>query len=309
MKFYIKWFYGYKNFGDEVIFFWLLNYLQQKYNPDNFTIEVWDSARMQKWIQQNLKFLDNGILDKIDLVENVEISRRFRQFQSFLWIDKYKKFFKIFGGWEVLDESRKFPHDGWNFLILNNRCIQKWNFILVWWIGTDIYPKTKFLFKRLLPKAKEIICRESVSLDRAKKYWAHNVVLFEDFSKKIFEADTTTNKEKVLLINLSPKYNNEKNVEKINNFVKKYGNEYKKIYFPADINFDKQLFYSLRAIIPDIQVYDWTKHDLQDTINLFLSCTGGIGSRLHFLYPLKLFSKDFECIADSDKVKKIIINP
>ena len=134
------------------------------------------------------------------------------------------------------------------------------------------------------------------------------MVLFEDFSKKIFEADTTTNKEKVLLINLSPKYNNEKNIEKINNFVKKYGNEYKKIYFPADINFDKQLFYSLRTIIPDIQVYDWTKHDLQDTMNLFLSCTGGIGSRLHFLYPLKLFSKDFECIADSDKVKKIIIN-
>ena len=306
MKFYIKWFYGYKNFWDEVIFFWLLNYLQQKYNPDNFTIEVWDSTWMQQWVQQNLKFLDSGILDKIDLVENIEISRRFRQFQSFLWIDKYRDFFKIFGGWEVLDESRKFPHDGWNFLILNNRCIKKWNFILAGWIGTDKYPRTRLLSQKLLPKAKAVICRESVSFDRAKKYRAKNAILFEDFSKKIFEASHTTKKDKVLLINLSPRYDLEKNIKKIHNFVQRYGDGYKKIYFPADINFDKQLFYKLRTVIPDIQIYDWTKHDLQDTIDLFQTCEWGIGSRLHFLYPLKLFSKDFECLADSDKVKKII---
>jgi hypothetical protein len=47
---------------------------------------------------------------------------------------------------------------------------------------------------------------------------------------------------------------------------------------------------------------------LQETINLFASCQWWIWSRLHFLYPLKLFAKDMECLAYSDKIKKIIKN-
>jgi hypothetical protein len=62
----------------------LLNYLQQKYNPETIAIEVGDISWMQQWISQNQNFLQSGVLDKIELVENTEISRRFKQFQSFL---------------------------------------------------------------------------------------------------------------------------------------------------------------------------------------------------------------------------------
>lgn len=55
-----------------------------------------------------------------------------------------------------MDESRKFPHDGRNLLLLHHYCIKSWNFALVGWIGTDVHPRTKFLFKIILPRAQEI---------------------------------------------------------------------------------------------------------------------------------------------------------
>jgi hypothetical protein len=39
---------------------------------------------------------------------------------------------------------------------------------------------------------------------------------------------------------------------------------------------------------------------------LFSSCEAGIGSRLHFLYPLKIFKKKLLSISNSDKVRKMI---
>ena len=188
MKFYLKWFYGYKNFWDEMLFFWLLNYLQTSYNPESFTVEVWDKQRMQSRTQQNKSYLDTGILDKLDFIENTEnsvIVRRLRQVLAILWFDKYKKYFKIFWGWEVLDESRKFPHNGRNLPLLHHYSIRKWQFILLWWIGTDDKNSTKKLYSYLLPKAQKIVCREVGSVKRAKKYSADNTLLFQDFSKEI----------------------------------------------------------------------------------------------------------------------------
>lgn len=307
MKLYIKWFYWYRNFGDEVLIFWLLNYLQQKYNPEIFAIEVWNINWMQQWISQNQNFLHSGILDKIELVENTEISRRFKQFQSFLWMDQYREYFKVFGGWEVLDESRQFPHDGRNLLLLHHYCIRKWKFILVWWIGTDEKRMTKFLFHKIIPWAKDIICRENISYQRAKNYWANNLTQWKDFSTDIFFSVERKDKwNKNLLINISQKYFTDDNIEKIKNFVWKYSSDCQKIFFPADINLDKVFYSHMRKFIPDLEIYDWTKHNLQDTIELFQMCEWWIWSRLHFLYPLLLFGKNFENLSSSDKVQKLI---
>lgn len=306
MKIYLKWFYWYKNFWDEVILFWLLNYLQKEYNPDEIILEVWDLEWIQSRLANNKEYLQPWIEDKIDFVENRVISKRFKQILSFLWINKYKKYFKIFGWWEVLDESRNFPHDGRNLVLLHHYSIRKRNFILVWWIGTSEKPLTKGLFNYILPRASNIICREKTSYDRVCHYWKEKAILHSDFSKEIFESNPKSKKEKNLLINISPKYFNEQNLRNIKNFVRNHSSDCKKIFFPADINIDKALFTDIRKIIPDLEIYDRTKHNLQDTIELFSTCIWWIWSRLHFLYPLKLFGKEFENISSSDKVKKAL---
>ena len=311
MKLYLKWFYWYKNFGDETILFGLLNYLQQEYNPESFVVEVWDIVRIQSRISKNKKHLDKWILDKLDFVENSIMSKRFRQLQIFLGLDKYRKFFKVFGGWEVMDESRKFPHDGRNLRILYHNDIRKRNFILIGGIGTDEKKLTKKIFKYILQKAKKIICREEVSYQRSQKYWAKSSLLYHDFSKNILLStaesnnETIVSKEKNILINVSPKHFNPENLEKIEKFLLKYP-EHKKIFFPADVNFDKDYYTEIRKILPELEIYDWTKHPLSDTISLFQSCDAWIGSRLHFLYPLKLFNKDFVSISKSDKIMKML---
>lgn len=308
MKIYLKWFYWYKNFWDEVLLFWLLNYLQKEYNPDEIVVEVWNIEWIQNWLNKNKEYLQDWIIDKLDFVENKEISKRFRQILSFFGINKYKKYFKVFGWGEVLDESRNFPHDGWNLVLLHHYSIRKWKFILVWWIGTNEKFRTKKLFKYMLHRAQKIICREKVSYERAVANWWKNATSYEDFSKQIFKTCDWKKGKNNILINVSPKYFNKKNIEKIKIFVEKHSSDCKKIFFPADINIDKELFTQIRKAIPDLEIYDRTKHGLRDSIELFSSCIWWIWSRLHFLYPLKIFNKNFESISDSDKVVKIIKN-
>ena len=308
MKIYLKWFYWYKNFWDEVLLFWLLNYLQKEYNPDEIVVEVWSVEWIQTWLNKNKEYLQDWIIDKLDFVENKEISRRFTQILSFFGINKYRKYFKVFGWGEVLDESRNFPHDGWNIVLLHHYSIRKWKFILVWWIGTNEKFRTKKLFRYTLHRAQKIICREKTSYERAIANWWKNAISYEDFSKQIFQESSLRSEwqKKNILINISPKYFNKKNIENIKKFVWKYSSDCKKIFFPADINIDKELFTKIRKYIPDLEIYDRTKHNLKDSIELFSNCIWWIWSRLHFLYPLKIFEKNFESISDSDKVKKII---
>ena len=187
MKIYLKWFYWYKNFWDEVLLFWLLNYLQKEYNPDEIVVEVWNIEWIQNWLNKNKEYLQDWIIDKLDFVENKEISKRFRQILSFFGINKYKKYFKVFGWGEVLDESRNFPHDGWNLVLLHHYSIRKWKFILVWWIGINKKFRTKKLFKYILHRAQKTICREKVSYERVVANWWKSAILYEDFSKQIFE--------------------------------------------------------------------------------------------------------------------------
>ena len=359
-----------------MLFFWLLNYLQKEYNPDLFAVEVWDKQRIQNRTQQNKTFLDAWILDKLDFIENSESSvlfRRFNQLLAVVWFDKYKKYFKIFWGWEVLDESRKFPHNGRNLPLLHHYSIRKWQFILVWWIGTHYKKSTKYLYKYLLPKAQKIICRELDSVKRAKKYSLNNTLLFQDFSTEILDKEQKKQTEgskslssleqsfpiveegskslssleqsfpiveegskslssleqsfpiveegsksfssfqNVYLINIGPKHFTQQNLNKIKKYIKASTDVIsahpvapRKIFFPADINFDKQYYPQLRKEIPDLEIYDRTKHSLFETIELFKSCSWWVWSRLHFLYPLKVFKKDLLSISDSDKVRKMI---
>ncbi len=309
-----------------MLFFWLLNYLQTNYNPESFTVEVWDKQRMQSRTQQNKTHLDTGILDKLEFIENSEnsvIVRRTKQALAILWFDKYKKYFKIFGWWEVLDESRKFPHNGRNLPLLHRYSIRKKQFILVWWIGTDYKKSTKKLYSYLLPKAHKIICREATSVSRAQKYIKKqknksNVFLHGDFSTEILNVGGDLKSslrcpQNTILINIGPKYFTPQNLNKIKKYIStpvgvdlKSSHKHKIIFFPADINYDKKYYPQLRQSIPDIEIYDRTKHNLSETIGLFKSCTWWVWSRLHFLYPLKIFKKDLLSISDSDKVGKMI---
>ena len=72
------------------------------------------------------------------------------------------------------------------------------------------------------------------------------------------------------------------------------------------MNDDIGCFEIVKSFVPGLDLYDWTKHPLEKTIQLFSQSEAGIGSRLHFLLPLKFFDKKFESLSKAEKVQKMI---
>jgi len=229
---------------------------------------------------------------------------------NLLWLWKYRKLFKFFGWWEVLDDSREFPHDWRNIALLYNRSICKKNFALLWWIWTTKKTITKDLYNFIIPRAKTIVCREKVSYHIAKKYNS-NSVLYEDFSSDILNKFIESNhiQDKSLspyiLINLTPKSHSNDSLNKIQKFCEEYP-KHKKIFFPCDITDDSQYFIELKKIIPEIELYNRTKHTLSDALTLFYNSDWWVGARLHFLFPLKIFKKNYQTLIYEEKIEKMI---
>jgi hypothetical protein len=75
-----------------------------------------------------------------------------------------------------------------------------------------------------------------------------------------------------VLINSTPQTRNTENIDKIKTFVAAYP-DYKKIYFPCDINDDTDFFIQLKKYIPELEYYNRIKHSLTETLDLFYEST------------------------------------
>ena len=73
------------------------------------------------------------------------------------------------------------------------------------------------------------------------------------------------------------------------------------------MNDDKFCFSTIKKYISGLEMYDWTKHSLIESLSLFYHADGGIGARLHFLLPLRLYGKPIVAIPYADKINKLII--
>lgn len=310
MDWFLKWFYGYKNFWDEMLFFWLVNRIEENYSINKLVVEAGDVERFSHRIRENKSFL-GPILDKLEIVPiDVYKWKYIHHIMNILWLGKYKHYFKFFWWWEVLDESRKIPHDGWNIPTLYNYSVRKKKFVLLWWIGTHKKRHTNWLFSYLIPKAESIICREKVSKERAILFGNKTkTLLYEDFSLAVLrEAEAflhqQESKEEYMLININDATWSEENIKKIVKFVEKYPG--KKIFFPGQIEEDKKYYAQLKSYIHDLNIYDRTKHNLNETIAMLYNAKAGVWARLHFLYPLKVFWKPYMSLSHSDKIEKLI---
>lgn len=320
---YLRWYYGYKNFGDELLFFWIIKWIFTNYSLDTLFVEVEDKQWMHHRIQknENLKIEDaqwNDLLHKIQIVENKQHKYKLTtHIINFLWRGKYRKLFKFFGGGEVLTDERKFPHDGRNIPLLFSRSVRKGQFVLLWWVTTPHKRRTRLLYKILFRKAQKIVIRDKISLQnvelfQSKKTKADRVSLHQDFAIDIINQSflqwisQTAQPAKCILININHKECTAENREKIKIFCRQYP-LHQKIFFPCDMYDDAKQYKIIKQDIPELIYYNWTEHNLDQILNMFAICDGGIWCRLHFLLPLKLYRKTFEAIPYAEKIEKLII--
>lgn len=319
MEGYLRGYYGYKNFGDELLFFGVVRRLFTKYPLTKLFVEVGNVSWMEDRVRENYQWLlTEKQLKAIKFVSAKQHTYKvITHLVNFLWRGKYKKTFKIFGWWEVLSDERPFPHDGWNIPLLFNYSVQKKQFMLLGWIGKSRKSRTDLLYRYLLPKAEMIAVRDRESLAIAKKLNPDNTILHQDFAQEIimnaeFRMQNSENKKKnskwkYIMININRQMVNHENIQNIMAFCKQYP-DHKKIFFPCDMNDDKHCLSLLKNYISDVEIYDRTKHSLPDTLSLFYYADGGIWARLHFLLPLKIYGKPIVAIPYADKINKLIIN-
>ncbi|MCX6823132.1 MAG: polysaccharide pyruvyl transferase family protein [candidate division SR1 bacterium] len=336
---YLRGYYGYKNFGDELLFFGIIKWIFANYTLEKLLVEVEDPQWMHHRVSKNahLKTTDyHSYQDKIIFIQSKQHKHKWKtHIIDFLGMGKYKKIFKFFGGGEVLTDERKFPHDGRNIPLLFGRNVRKGQFVLLGGIATPHKPRTKFLYKRLFRKAQKIIVRDNisfkivenyVSLSKTKSISKHGdsslrsegqqvenkIMLHQDFAvdtiHQAFEEGIgeSIQHAKCILINVNGQENTPANREKILAFCKQYP-LHQKIFFPCDMLDDAKQYKSLKHDIPDLIYYNWTEHNINQILNMFVICDGGIGCRLHFLLPLKLYRKTFEAIPYAEKIEKLIL--
>lgn len=158
-----------------------------------------------------------------------------------------------------------------------------------------------------------MICRDEISCQRAKKYLSkkreENVVCYHDFSYDVYHRVFPSNlkrqyvsSNKIILLNAPYTKTLEKCV------VNHLSDATYLLFFPCEYVEDKEYFVSLQQYFPQVEIYDWTKYLLIETLKTFAGACFGVGERLHFCLPLQYYQVPYICVEKKDKQKKLLFN-
>ena len=310
----IKWYYGYKNLWDELIVFSLLNRVDERFSPDKISIECWDEKRLEDWILKHRDFLIPWIIKKLNFLPKPSWKEKIK---ICLWMKRNVYDFIILGWWEVVDESRSFLYRWWNLFLQYRRSIKQWITAVVGWLGTNKKRWTSFLQNFLLKNSSIIILRDQSSFELAKKIleqnwqnreekaeydWDLTLSLLEETKAIFAEEKIESKRDSYYLINYSPLCDKEKSFKLIRKFADSH-KDMQPIYIACNKAQDEKFFKDIQEILPNCEIFDRTQANIAETLKLFYFAEGGIGARLHFLYILKFFGKEFVKLHNSHKIQ------
>lgn len=310
----IKWYYWYKNLGDELIIFSLLNWAEERFNPDKISIECWDAKRLENRIIKHKAFLIPWIIDKLNFLPKPSWQEKIK---LCLWMKKNIYDFIILWWWEVIDESRSLLYRWWNLYLQYRWDIKQWHTAIVGWLWTNKKIGTSYLQNFLIKNSNIIILRDKNSFELTKKIlqenwenredkaeydWDLTLPLLEETKDIFIEEKITSKRDPYYLVNFSPLCNKEESFKKI----KKFSDSYKKsqpIYIACNKEEDKKYFEDIQEILPNCELFDWSQANIAETLKLFYFAEWWIWARLHFLYILKFFNKKFVQLHNSYKIQ------
>ena len=310
----IKWYYGYKNLWDELIIFSLLNRADERFSPDKISIECGDEKWMESWILKHRDFLIPGIIKKLNFLPRPNLKEKI---QICLWMKKNLYDYIILGWWEVIDESRSFLYRWRNLFFQYRRSIKKWLTAIIGGLWTNKKWWTSFLQNFLVKNSSIIILRDQNSFELTKKIltqdwqnreekaeydWDLTLSLLEETKAIFTEEKIKSKRDSYYLVNFSPLCDKEKSFKLIRKFADTHKNM-QPIYIACNKSEDEKFFKDIQEILPNCEIFDRTQANIAETLKLFYCAEGGIGARLHFLYILKFFGKEFIKLHDSHKIQ------
>jgi len=310
----IKWYYGYKNLWDELIIFSLLNWVDERFIPNKISIECWDEKRLEEWILKHRDFLIPWIIKKLNFLPRPNWKEKI---QICLWMKRNFYDFIILWWWEVVDESRSFLYRWWNLFFQYGRSIKQWLTAIVGGLWTNEKLWTLFLQNFLVKNSNIIILRDQSSFELAKKIleqdgqsweekteydWDLTLSLLEEAKSIFTEEKIKSKRDPYYLINFSPLCNKEKSFKLIRKFADSHKNM-QPIYIACNKSEDEKFFEDIQEILPNCEYFDRTQANIAGILRLFYFAEWGIWARLHFLYILKFFEKEFVKLHNSHKIQ------
>ena len=315
----IKWYYGYKNLWDELIIFSLLNWADERFIPNKISIECWDEKRLEEWILKHRDFLIPWIIKKLNFLPRRNWKEKI---QICLWMKRNFYDFIILWWWEVVDESRSFLYRWWNLFFQYGRSIKQWLTAIVGGLWTNEKLWTLFLQNFLVKNSNIIILRDQSSFELAKKIleqdgqsweekaeydWDLTLSLLEEAKSIFTEEKIKSKRDPYYLINFSPLCNKEKSFKLIRKFADSHKNM-QPIYIACNKSEDEKFFEDIQEILPNCEYFDRTQANIAGILRLFYFAEWGIWARLHFLYILKFFEKEFVKLHNSHKIQVNLSN-
>lgn len=225
--------------------------------------------------------------------------------------------FIIFGWGEVVDESRSFLYRGWNLFFQYRWSIKQGITAVVGGLGTNKKLWTSFLQNFLVKNSSIVILRDQNSFELTKKIleqdwqnredkaeydWDLTLSLLEETKEIFTEEKVKSKRDPYYLVNFSPLCNKEKSFKLIRKFADSHKNM-QPIYIACNKSEDEEFYKDIQEILPNCEIFDRTQAHIAETLKLFYCAEGGIGARLHFLYILKFFGKEFIKLHDSHKIQ------
>jgi len=315
----IKWYYGYKNLWDELIIFSLLNRADERFNPDKISIECWDEKWLENWILKHKDFLIPWIITKLNFLRKPNWQEKI---QICLWKRRNLYDFIILGWWEVVDESRNFLYRWRNLFFQYRRNIKQWNTAIIGGLWTNKKRWTSFLQNFLVKNANIIILRDQNSFELTKKIleqnwqnreekaeydWDLTLSLLEETTEIFTQEKIKFKKDPYYLVNFSPLCDKEKSFKLIREFADSHKN-IQPIYIACNKSEDEKFFADIQEILPNCEIFDRTQANIVETLKLFYFAKWWIWARLHFLYILKFFKKEYIKLHDSHKIQVNLTN-
>ena len=314
MKGFLKCYYGFKNLGDELLFWWVLDYIDSTYaDVDKLTVEVESVEWMEQWREKNLETMTTLKLAPAFIaghksIEFVPLSKNI--------LDNFRYDIYFFGGGEIFAESRGF-HGGWNYLLRYLYPILKKRFVLLGGIESAQVRRQKLLYHIVLPRAQRVVCREKTSYNHVAQY-NQKVALAHDFALPVidrYRQQMNGNKlsffevkKPYVILNIVESVSSEELYEKIKIFLTELYPEATPVYlYGKSVNSDDAKFAQrLEGAYPTLRTFEWERYPLSELLALFDGARAGIASRLHILLLLQEFEKPFYAPIYAQKVEKLI---
>lgn len=277
---YIRWYYGYKNFWDELLLLGVISYLHEKYSISTFIILTPDT----NWLDFRLSHHPFWVTLHLETVSSFP-----------LFLPKNSLFVLWWG--EVLTDARPFPYNWRSYFFKHSFHFLCSDFLLVGGIWTIKKLWSSFLYKLLLPYAKEVVMRDLSSYDIANMY-CNTAVHYHDFAfdaLSIQENSSLCKKETdktihqwwnpYVIINVNIHIWNKQSKKLLKSHVRWFDeSEYIYYFFPASVGIDDAdslLFSQLQNIFPTIRMIDRTKYSLSHIKEFFVWSDLVISARLH----------------------------